>query len=195
MGIIAYCPTGHRMKVKDHLAGKKGICPTCGARFRIPHASMPAAPRPAPPVSGNSTAPRDVPAASDLPIAAIVSLDPAAAVGLPEVLLLADPGVATVAPAHEPPMVDPDPTADLVIEAEPDEPAGDVAADDVFWFIAIPGGQPSAAMKEPEMRGWLESGQATGREVVWRSDWPDWRPITDAFPEQFPRTFPGVGGW
>jgi hypothetical protein len=41
MGIVAYCPNDHRVKVKDNLAGKKGICPTCGARFRIPFESQP----------------------------------------------------------------------------------------------------------------------------------------------------------
>lgn len=41
MGIVAYCPNDHRVKVKDTLAGKKGICPTCGARFRIPFESQP----------------------------------------------------------------------------------------------------------------------------------------------------------
>ena len=39
MGIVSFCPNGHRVKVKDHLAGKKGICPSCGERFRIPHAN------------------------------------------------------------------------------------------------------------------------------------------------------------
>lgn len=41
MGIVAYCPNDHRVKVKNDLAGKKGICPTCGARFRIPLESQP----------------------------------------------------------------------------------------------------------------------------------------------------------
>lgn len=41
MGIVSYCPNRHRVKVKDDLAGKKGICPTCGARFRIPLESQP----------------------------------------------------------------------------------------------------------------------------------------------------------
>ncbi len=40
MGIVAYCPNQHRVKVKEDLAGKKGVCPTCGAKFRIPYASQ-----------------------------------------------------------------------------------------------------------------------------------------------------------
>ena len=35
MGIVCHCPNGHRIKVKDRFAGKRGLCPTCGATFRI----------------------------------------------------------------------------------------------------------------------------------------------------------------
>lgn len=41
MGIEAFCPNGHRVKVKDALAGKKGLCPTCGTAFRIPEPQAP----------------------------------------------------------------------------------------------------------------------------------------------------------
>ena len=36
MGIRFHCPNGHKLNVKAFLAGKKGICPHCGAKFRIP---------------------------------------------------------------------------------------------------------------------------------------------------------------
>ena len=38
MGIRISCPNGHKLNVKDHLAGKRGICPTCRATFMIPAA-------------------------------------------------------------------------------------------------------------------------------------------------------------
>jgi hypothetical protein len=177
MGIVVSCPSGHRMKVKDYLAGKKGICPTCGARFQIPHpAAAPA------PVAVAAAAPRETePVAAAAPmLATIVSLDPAAAAGLPELLLFA---------AGDTLQIDPDPTADLQIDEDDDGGAGDV----LYWYFAIPGGQPSAALREPDMLAWLDSGQPTGREVVWRSDWPGWKPIGEAFPERFPAAFPGLG--
>ena len=40
MGIKFYCPNGHRLNVKSYLAGKRGICPHCGARLRIPPESQ-----------------------------------------------------------------------------------------------------------------------------------------------------------
>jgi hypothetical protein len=36
MGIRFQCPNGHRLHVKTFLAGKRGICPQCGAKFTIP---------------------------------------------------------------------------------------------------------------------------------------------------------------
>jgi hypothetical protein len=36
MGIRFYCPNGHKLNVKEHLAGKAGFCPECGARLVIP---------------------------------------------------------------------------------------------------------------------------------------------------------------
>jgi len=39
MGIRFECPNGHRLHVKAFLAGKRGICPECDARFIVPAAS------------------------------------------------------------------------------------------------------------------------------------------------------------
>lgn len=99
MGIIAFCPQGHRVKVKDHLAGRKGICPECGARFRIPLESADAPPSsPVPPEAAASaaapaavTSPGAPPATSPTgtPVARIVSLDPELASTLPRAIPLA----------------------------------------------------------------------------------------------------------
>jgi hypothetical protein len=36
MGVRFECPNGHKLNVKAHLAGERGICPDCGARFIVP---------------------------------------------------------------------------------------------------------------------------------------------------------------
>lgn len=36
MGIRFYCPNGHKLNVKAFQAGRRGICPYCGASVRIP---------------------------------------------------------------------------------------------------------------------------------------------------------------
>jgi hypothetical protein len=38
MGIRFSCPSGHKLHVKEFLAGKRGVCPHCGAKFQIPAA-------------------------------------------------------------------------------------------------------------------------------------------------------------
>jgi hypothetical protein len=107
MGIVAYCPNQHRVKVKDDLAGRKGVCPTCGARFRIPLASQPepTLPVPAPaaapagrapsaPAAPAPAAPAPAPVATSatgLPVAEIISFDADLAATLPRALPLATP--------------------------------------------------------------------------------------------------------
>jgi hypothetical protein len=36
MGVRFECPQGHKLHVKAHLAGQRGICPECGMRFIVP---------------------------------------------------------------------------------------------------------------------------------------------------------------
>ena len=40
MGIRFYCPNGHKLNVKSFQAGRRGICPHCDVRFRIPQESQ-----------------------------------------------------------------------------------------------------------------------------------------------------------
>jgi hypothetical protein len=39
MGVRFECPQGHKLHVKAHLAGQRGICPECGLRFIVPNFS------------------------------------------------------------------------------------------------------------------------------------------------------------
>ncbi len=69
MGIRFLCPNGHKLNVKAFQAGRRGICPFCGAKFQIPAESTlqpgqspptddspGAALAPSSPVSGEATA-------------------------------------------------------------------------------------------------------------------------------------------
>lgn len=59
MGIRFTCPNGHSIHVKAYLAGKRGVCPKCGARVEIPNqSSVPSATSP-PATPKNSTASED----------------------------------------------------------------------------------------------------------------------------------------
>jgi hypothetical protein len=39
MGIRFSCPSGHKLNVKSFLAGKRAICPECGAKVMVPETS------------------------------------------------------------------------------------------------------------------------------------------------------------
>jgi hypothetical protein len=156
VGIVAFCPQGHRVKVKDHLAGRKGVCPTCGSRFRIPLTSV------SEPVV-------------TLPLAAVLTLEAAVIATLPRVLPAeAKPGRSD-APHHKgagglPPTTVPRHAA---LDERPD----------LAWSRATPGGTAAAPMSAADLRVWLDSGMAVGTELVWRADWDGWRPLGDVFPE------------
>jgi hypothetical protein len=196
MGIVCHCPNGHRVKVKDQQAGKRGLCPTCGAAFRIPQLSRtPDAIQP------------------ELPLAQLLPLDPAVVATLPRAVPV---GTARAAEAHvvtQPYGVpqhyaDPqqhEPTEQhvepMAAEVEPMaaevEPVGEPAAvldlhaaiasrPDLSWRIAYPGGAASEPVDAVTMQEWLAGGQAEGTELVWRADWAAWLPVQEVFPEFFP---------
>lgn len=190
MGIVAQCPNGHRLKVKDQFAGKKVICPHCQAPFRVAAAGAVA------------TSP------ANLPEARIVPLDPAIVATLPRAYALGAAPAAPLPQAAPLPVAQQPAAAPIVgtsLSMSPPEPAlpamtmptpavalpvpwHPLIAEQPLatWSIAWPGGEPSAPMAGDVMQQWLDSRQATGGELVWRSDWPAWLPIAQAFPEYVP---------
>lgn len=169
MGIVAFCPAGHRIKVKDQLAGKKGICPHCGARFRIPAAGAASAAR-SPTLA----------ASGDLPTGRFVSRHRDVAEGLPQVLAL-----AAATPLDAEPDLDVESEADAALDRLPPPPLHPALAarPDLAWCYAVPGGEASPPMSPESLQQWLEAGGATGAELVWRSDWSDWMPVAQVFPD------------
>lgn len=202
MGIVAHCPKGHRVKVKDEFAGRKVLCPTCQVKFRIPAPAV---------VGGLPTA---LPA---LQTARLLQLAPEVVATLPRAFALGHPPAAQP-PATQPSLPDPfapepftpvsfapepfapEPEAPEPIYQQPgiqepfsqQEPAAQsflhpalTDRPDLLWCIAFPGGDPTEPMPAETLQAWLDSRQATGTEVVWRSDWPDWLPVREVFPEYF----------
>jgi len=183
MGIVCHCPNGHRVKVKDQQAGKRGLCPTCGDVFRIPQLSRtPDAAQP------------------ELPLAQLLPLDSAVVATLPRAVPVGTARAAetrgvsqphSVSQPHEPAEQHVEPIA---AEFETvDEPAAVLtlhaaiaSRPDLSWRIAYPGGAASEPVDAVTMQEWLAGGQAEGTELVWRADWAAWLPVQEVFPEFFP---------
>ncbi len=161
MGIVSFCPNGHRTKLKDRYAGRSIYCPQCGTKFRVNAKDGPVRPDAAEP---------DLLREFESPFTATLSPEPAAALPPP------DDSPASVHHASPSP-TPPSPAAPPKAIAE---------AGDVTWSIAVPGGEPSPALTADELIAWLTSAQASGNEVVWRPGWDDWRPVVTIFPECFP---------
>lgn len=154
MGIRFYCPNGHRLHVKEFLAGKKGICPHCDARFRIPAASeIPhGAPRLRP----------DLPATGPMegaPPVADLAVGGAAVVAVPE-----GPAVETAVVAS--------PVPDPIAEA----PAA-------VWYVRPPSGGQFGPAAGDVMQRWLAEGRVSPDTLVWREGWPEWLLAGPLFPQ------------
>ena len=54
-----------------------------------------------------------------------------------------------------------------------------------LWRIAPPGGEPSSAMEGTELLALLKSSKINSNVYVWRTDWPEWKPVVTVFPDFF----------
>jgi DNA-directed RNA polymerase subunit RPC12/RpoP len=185
MGIRFSCPAcGRGLNVKTDLAGKRGRCPHCQAKIIIPDedarpaevaASVAAAPEShasGTQASGSDTGavqPASTPAA---PFAGVTSDASPAATPQPATTPIA-PAVAAAPAVPVIPAVAAPATNDPLSEA-PQQP----------WYVMPPGAsnQYGPATGE-EFRGWIQEGRVTADSLVWRQDWPQWKPAGSVFPE------------
>ncbi len=157
MGIKFLCQgCDKKLHVKAFLAGKRGVCPHCGAKVRIPLASqMPTegavprtdAPRNSGPVSATTAA---------KPQEGISGRASTSAVRQRESSTSASGG------GRE---------NDLISEAP-----------EAVWYVRPPtGGQYGPADGEI-IRRWLEEGRVSADSLVWREGWDDWKTADSVFP-------------
>ncbi|MBN1910032.1 MAG: DUF4339 domain-containing protein [Pirellulales bacterium] len=155
MGIRFFCPNGHKLNVKTFQAGKRGICPHCGAKFTIPLTST------RPSSRSRSTTPGkefDEPDEQDL----VEPIEPAAQ---------PDPA-PTPSPAPAPPT--PPPISGECPLAE---------APNAQWYVSPSGGGQFGPASADVMRTWIDEGRVAADSLVWREGWEDWRPAEDVFEE------------
>lgn len=191
MGIRFHCPNGHKLNVKAFLAGKKGVCPDCGVKVRIPDRSEPGLdsgidevkPAPQPQPVQPTVAPQQAPApVAARPAAPVPQMRPAAApvVALqPAVVPLAAirPAVAAPLPAAVPPPAPP-------LGRAPGGLVDPIAENPLAtWFVRPPSGGQFGPARGEVMRKWLTEGRVTSDSLVWREGWADWLPATEVFPQ------------
>jgi hypothetical protein len=162
MGIKFHCPNGHKLNVKSFLAGKKGVCPKCGTKFRIPAESEPglvdsdleegdAGASGIKPGNGAPAAARQQPV---MATASAVTVAGAAS----------SKGTGTVSPAADP------------IAESPQ----------LVWYVRPPTGGQYGPARGDIMRTWLSEGRVTSDSLVWREGWTDWQSAGKVFPSLEP---------
>jgi hypothetical protein len=164
MGIRFTCPQGHQLNVKSELAGKRGVCPQCGAKVQIPTETL------------------ATPELSEARVEPVVTT-PAAVVTPAITPEVASPGV--VAPVAEP--------APTVVAAPPAaEPrVAEAVAVEEAWYVRPPGGGQFGPAARNDFAQWIRDGRVVPEAYVWRVGWADWRRAQEAASE-LPAALPVV---
>jgi hypothetical protein len=198
MGIRFYCPNGHRLNVKDFLAGKRGICPHCAARFRIPIASELA--KGAPRIQPNSPAARSVAtvAASRSVSAVAAGVDESPDLDAPATELPVAESLASKSVEAEPVAVDavliesPLAASARSLESAPSPVMPGVSRELEFaaidespssvWYVRPPSGGQYGPAYGDVLGKWISEGRVSADSMVWREGWADWQMAGAVFP-------------
>jgi hypothetical protein len=170
MGIHFACHScGKRLNIKRELAGKRGVCPQCETRFRIPLRD-----------SESSLAAED--SSDDMPMKSDPNSTSAANVGLATKATAAGSANAYVATSAQNTAAQNTAAQNTAAQAKTSFGILDVD-DDATWYVRPPtGGQygPAGTMM---LRDWIDQGRVTASSLLWRDGWPQWRTASESLPE------------
>jgi hypothetical protein len=183
------------LNVKAFQAGKRGICPYCGAKFLIPAQSTrksskdertarralaasafpganPVSQDVAPSISGQVSAQDSLPSA---PISANAAAMPQATAHVSQhdgaAAGFASPAVLTQSMNTLTTFSVDDPSVALR-QSSPSDPL--VQAGDVVWYVRLPSGGQYGPANSKLMRQWLTEGRIGADTLVWHEGWRDW---------------------
>lgn len=205
MGVRFACHhCGKRLNIKYELAGKRGICPGCSARFRIPLAdaeqSIPlsdaelsparrsAAGRSAGGQNGVEIAAAGRPSSERAKPPAQRASQPAERPGL-HVKRAEPPARRGGGQAHRTGQPNSS-TSSSESVATVDWLTGDVSA---TWYVRPPSGGQYGPASSEVLRQWIDEGRLAATSLVWRDGWPQWRVAREAFPDLAGRLPSGSG--
>jgi hypothetical protein len=183
MGIRFLCPNGHKLNVKDYLAGKKGRCPYCDTRFVIPKQSQKDARVDSLDSSSSQVGDDDESGADQiepptaeesLPASAFAQALPATPAPVAQPVSAAPVGYPTGQPMAARPAL-PDPFAD---------------APEAHWYVRLSTGDQFGPAQSDQMRQWLGENRIPADGLVWREGWPDWKRADQTFDQLRPGYVP-----
>ena len=162
MGVRFECPAGHKLHVKTELAGKRGICPECGAKFIVPS------------FSGERVA-EDNGAATNSTV--MVNPPPSqggARGGIPGASSSQQVGSSATASSV---VVTPPP-----LTQSPATPAP-AASEPAAWYIRPASGGQFGPASDEVFAQWIAEGRVSADSWVWRNGWTDWKAGGEALQE------------
>lgn len=184
MGVRFACHVcGKELNIKSELAGKRGKCPTCKQRFRIPREDQPLSipldePTPLIPGGAYDEAEEDeVTEQDDYPS----TENAATEVPLTEVAATGNPGTEN-AELESKPASHPEPTVE-----ESSANFDPLAAGGVLWYVRPPGGGRYGPADGATIRQWIGEGRVTANTLLWREGWAQWRECAEMLPNDFPK--------
>jgi hypothetical protein len=212
MGIKFNCPNGHKLNVKSFLAGRKGVCPHCGASFRIPsdqqadgddgdeavadHPPQTAAPTPA--AKSNGAPAVSAPAMGSVVPTTVRPVHPSQPQGaipqagipqgtVPHAVAIPTgmpPGAmpVQVMPAAAVPAASAVPVASGRPLVHPGAIDPIAEAPLAAWYVRPPSGGQYGPARGDVMRKWIVEGRVSSDSLVWREGWQDWRSAGQLFP-------------
>lgn len=168
MGVRFACHAcGKRLNIKQDLAGKRGVCPGCQVRFRIPEQDSPKS-QPvsaSPSGSGIRPVPQRQPSERNHPNASPT--------------IPAAPGTEMPAQTGGPELA-PSPREDASGATSLAMLDGD---DEATWYVRPPTGGQYGPAGTDMLRQWIDQGRVASTSLLWRDGWPQWRSASEALPE------------
>jgi hypothetical protein len=213
MGIKFKCPQGHRIHVKAFLAGKRALCPHCGAKVVVPLANgndlagaVAALAREGETSAGGAGGGAGVAGGGAARVAAGGETATASGTspGIPHLSALGTgptlpPITAVPVPspitARESPLPASGPgTAGPIagLGIRPLQLAPSAAVDPIAeaplatWYVRPTAGGQFGPAPGHLMRQWVAEGRVGADALVWREGWPEWRRAAAVFPPSTP---------
>ncbi|MEM6468956.1 MAG: DUF4339 domain-containing protein [Planctomycetota bacterium] len=176
MGIRFSChDCGIPLNIKHELAGKRGVCPKCQVRFRIPKEDAATS---IPLESSDSVS-------SDQPKSAHASVsDPVADLATTQAAVAAATKSNTT-PAAEQSVTGPlasSSQANGVGPAQQQAGGPELLADDAeaTWYVRPPSGGQYGPATTDVLHVWIKEGRVARTALLWRDGWPQWREASEA---------------
>ncbi|TWU41506.1 hypothetical protein Q31b_29550 [Novipirellula aureliae] len=166
MGIRFACHIcGKKLNIKSELGGKRGVCPNCSSRFRIPEHDC----------------------EQSLPVELSPAVDPASVAAIhhaaDEEDVLADESLEVDSSGD--PISKPNPAS----SPEPNPSPGTEATSPLLfdgtstWYVRPPSGGQYGPASEDLFHQWIGEGRVAASALIWRDGWQEWRQAVEVLPQ------------